>query len=67
MFLLHISSFNGVGPVVKVNRVRNQLIQQMPLVLEESLYVVEDVEMETASQGNHVSLHYNCNDGLLML
>ena len=57
---------NDVGPVVKVNRVRNQLIQQMPLVLEESLYIVEDVEMETGSQGNHVSLHYKCLYGLLM-
>ena len=65
MFLQTISSFNGVGPIANVNRLMNERIQQMPLLLEESLYVVEDVEMDTGSQGNHVSLHYKCLYGLL--
>ena len=29
----------------------------MPLLRDESLYMVEDVEMVTASQGKHASLH----------
>ena len=59
------SSLNGVGTVVNVNRLRDQRFQQMPLLPEESLYVVEDVEMDTASQGKHASLHCKCLYGSL--
>ena len=45
------SSLNGVGTVGNVNGLSDQRVQQMPLLPEESLYVVEDVEMDTASEG----------------
>ena len=50
------SSLNGVGTVINLNRLRDQRFQQKPLLHEESLYVVEDVEMVTALQGKHASL-----------
>ena len=38
------SSFNGVETVGNVNRLRDQRVQQMPLLPEKSLYMVEDVK-----------------------
>ena len=67
MFLQSRSRFYGVVPVANVNRLRNQLIQQMPLLIEESFNVVHDVEVYPGSQGNHVSMPYNCLIGLLIL
>ena len=37
----------------------------MPLLRDESLYMVEDVEMVTASQGKYASLHCKCLYGSL--
>ena len=67
MFLESRSMFNGVVPVANVNRFRNQFIQEMPLLIEESFNVVHDVEVYPGSQGNHVSMPYNCLIGLLLL
>ena len=50
------SSFNGVETVGNVNRLRDQCIQQMPLLPEKSLYMVEDDKTATASVGKNPSL-----------
>ena len=44
MFLQTISCVNGVGPIANVNKLMIEQIQQMPLILDELLYIVEDVE-----------------------
>ena len=67
MFLESNSRFYSVVPVANVNRFRNRFIQQMPLLIEESFNVVHDVEVYPGSQGNHVSMLYNCLIGLLLL
>ena len=44
MSLQTISCVNGVGPIANVNKLMIEQIQQMPLILDELLFVVEDIE-----------------------
>ena len=47
MSLQTISCVNGVGPIANLIKLTIEQIQQMPLLLDELLYIVEDVEAST--------------------
>ena len=47
MSLQTINCVNGVGPVANLIKLMIEQIQQMPLLLDELLYIVQDVEAST--------------------